>query len=82
MLPMNEEDQMSNDQELLPCPFCGASETRIDTHTYWTGMRSELIGAEIKHWCPRLDGRAQSFLSIKGKDEADAIAIWNSRIQK
>jgi hypothetical protein len=65
--------------ELLPCPFCGAGETRFDESTHWTGMRSQILSVTVMHHCAREEGQLQSFLRITGKTEADAIRLWNKR---
>lgn len=65
--------------ELLPCPFCGAGETRFHEVGHWTGMQSVVIAVRIKHWCPRADGQPQSNFEIAGKTREDAIAHWNKR---
>lgn len=64
--------------ELLPCPFCGESECRIDENNYWTGQRNQLISVEIIHWCNKgtIDG---AVLKIKGRTHEDAVNRWNTR---
>lgn len=69
----------TNAEPLLPCPFCGAGESRIDESTFWNGRASQLISATVKHWCWRAEGQPQSVLSISGHTRADAIAAWNAR---
>lgn len=75
---MNEPAD-DNFDELLPCPFCGAGETRLDRKTHWTGMSSVPLSTRIMHWCPRKDGQPQSFLQVAGKTDSDAISAWNAR---
>ena len=65
--------------ELLPCPFCGEGETKIDRATHWLGTRSEHLSTRIMHWCSRREGQPQSILQVAGKTDADAVALWNSR---
>ena len=63
--------------ELLPCPFCKAGETIIDEQTYWAGMRSQIISASVRHWCPK--NPLQSYIEIKAKTKEEAVALWNTR---
>lgn len=66
-----------SEQVLLPCPFCGAGETRVDVKNYWTGMKSEVISATVMHHCPK--SPLSSLLQLTAKTEAEAIALWNRR---
>lgn len=74
---------MSNEQvpsdSLLPCPFCAGGETIIHHNTHWTGMRSVVISAEVRHWCPRETGIRGSSVVMRAKTEAEAIEAWNRR---
>ena len=65
--------------DLAKCPFCGAGITRVDDHTMWTGMRSIIVSAAVRHWCERPEGQPQSYLELKGKTHEDAIQRWNAR---
>lgn len=65
--------------ELLPCPFCGAGETKIHETQYWTGLQSIVIAARVHHWCVRGAGQPGSRMEIAGKTREDAIANWNGR---
>ena len=67
-------------EHLEPCPFCGAGETRVDESTHWTGMRSQVISARVRHWCAREEGQPSSVLEIAGKTREDAVRKWNQRI--
>lgn len=64
-------------QELLPCPFCGAGETRIDEKVFWTGRSNTIISVTVMHWCPR--SPLQSLLQLTAKTREEAIALWNRR---
>ena len=68
---------MKQNDELLPCPYCGEGETVIRENTFWTGMRSEITSVEVTHWCKK--NPMQSFLILKGRTREDAIAAWNTR---
>jgi len=68
-----------DDEYLKPCPFCAAGETQVTESTHWTGMRSVVISARIRHWCPRIEGQPQSYMEIAGKTRDDAVAKWNRR---
>lgn len=65
---------------LLPCPFCGAGETIVKPQKYWTGMRSEVISVEVRHWCPEHTGVRGSGVTMRAKTEAEAIEKWNRRV--
>jgi hypothetical protein len=67
---------MTSKAELLPCPFCAAGETIIAPRTYWTGMKSEIISVEVRHWCAETGG---SSIVMRGKTEDIAIEKWNRR---
>ena len=65
------------EDKLLPCPFCGGEETRIDEQTHWTGMRSQIISASVKHWCQK--SPLQPFIEMKAMTRENAINLWNTR---
>lgn len=67
--------------ELLPCPFCGAGETIIvENGRMWTGQRySDPVSVEVRHWCPAVEGQPGRMIARVGRDEASAIAAWNTR---
>jgi hypothetical protein len=64
---------------LLPCPFCGAGQTLIEPRSYWTGMRSEIISVEVRHWCYETAGVGGSGVTMRAKTEVEAIEKWNRR---
>ena len=63
-------------ETLLPCPFCGAGESRIDHQNMWTGMRNQLVCVHIRHWCEK---PSRSHLCITANTEEEAVAEWNKR---
>lgn len=75
-------DHRTSDHQLAPCPFCGAGETIVDPRHYWTGMRSEVISVEVKHWCEETTGVRGSHVTMRAKTEAEAIAKWNRRVSQ
>jgi hypothetical protein len=67
--------------KLLPCPFCGGTNTRSGVSgRHWTGMRYVIISWAVEHWCERGPGQPQSFISIRGKTQEEAERLWNSRV--
>lgn len=70
-----------NQAALLPCPFCGAGETRIEPGTrVWMGTRyGEPASYSVRHWCGKVDGQPSRMIERVGRDEASAIAAWNRR---
>ena len=62
-----------------PCKLCGGSNTVIDHKTYWTGMRSQLLSVELRHWCENIDEDTFStrYMNIRAKTEEKAIEIWS-----
>lgn len=67
------------DTRLKPCPYCAAGNTEIIPHTFWTGQRTDTVSVEIKHWCGLGVGFPRVYISASGRDEAEAIAAWNTR---
>jgi len=69
--------------ELLPCPFCRGTNTRIDETTHWTGMRPELLFVALRHWCGDRGlvggNHPGSKIEIRRKTREEAIAAWNTR---
>jgi hypothetical protein len=66
-------------QELLPCPFCGAGETKIEPHYYWTGMRNAVNSVSVIHWCPKIEGVFHTMIERRAKTEELAVTAWNYR---
>lgn len=67
-------------EELKPCPFCGAGETRIDEARQWQGIGySEPISVSVRHWCVDTPGQPKRMIERIGRDRASAIAAWNRR---
>jgi hypothetical protein len=68
-------------QELKPCPFCGAGETRIHVNKgTWTGMGyGEPVSVEVQHWCEKTEGQPERMISRVGRDEPSAVEAWNRR---
>lgn len=64
---------------LLPCPFCGSGQTLVKPITYWTGMSSQTISVEVRHWCDEVIGIRGSGVVMRAKTEAEAIEKWNRR---
>jgi len=73
---------MSDDNRLLPCPFCGGGETRVRENRHSPTMSGSggLISVEITHWCPAVPGQpSRNTITRTGRDHASAIAAWNRR---
>ena len=66
---------------LEPCPFCGAGETQIHVNKgTWRGHGyGEPVSVEVRHWCTDVPGQPSRMISRAGRDEASAIAAWNTR---
>jgi hypothetical protein len=67
---------------LLPCPFCGAGETRTDETHLPPRMSGPgaLVSVEIRHWCAPMEGMlSRSSVAFAGRDHAAAAAAWNRR---
>ena len=63
-------------EELKPCPFCGGTNTTTYESTFWTGQRSNLIYASIRHWC---DNKPHGgFIELKAGSHDEARALWNT----
>lgn len=65
--------------DILACPFCGAGTTVVEPQTYWTGMRSEIISVEVRHWCEATTGVQGSRITMRAKTEQEARSKWNKR---
>ena len=65
---------------LEPCPFCGAGETQIHVNKgTWRGhWYEEPVSVEVRHWCTDVPGQPSRMISRAGRDEASAIAAWNT----
>lgn len=68
-------------EELLPCPFCGAGETSIrENGKVWTGMKySEPSSVSVLHHCEKIEGQPSRSIERVGRDLTSAIAAWNRR---
>lgn len=72
-------------EPLMPCPFCGGGETRIEENRLnrapmMSGKESPVISVEIRHWCPPQQGQPRRNHVVKvGRDMNSAIAAWNRR---
>lgn len=66
---------------LLPCPFCGAGTTLFkENGRMWTGQRkSDPVSVSVHHWCEPVAGQPSRMIERIGRDEASAIAAWNTR---
>jgi len=79
--PASKEQTMTEPTELLPCPFCGAGESQIHVNKgTWNGRGyGEPVSVEVRHWCADVPGQPSRMISRAGRDEASAIAAWNTR---
>lgn len=75
---------MTNEAELLRCPFCNDSDdsnTRIQTNRFSPTMNNsqgDVLSVEIIHFCR--DGHyPQLKIIAKGRDYAEAVIAWNKR---
>lgn len=70
-------------EELLPCPFCGAGNTEIrDNGKVWTGMDySAPTSTSVFHQCTPITGQPSRAIERVGRDRASAIAAWNQRAE-
>lgn len=60
-----------------PCPFCGGTNTHTNEMPYWTGERSRLIYASVRHWCGNKPH--SGFIELKAPTHDEARALWNGR---
>lgn len=69
-----------NNDELLPCPFCGGGATHFSENgRCWRGTGwSPPTSVSIKHWCEEIDGPTRIIERI-GRDKKQAIERWNMR---
>lgn len=72
--------EQNTTDDLLPCPFCGAGTTIVQPNNYWTGMSSQVISVEIRHWCEKPTGIQGSGITMRAKTEEEARAKWNNRV--
>ena len=68
---------MNYSEKLKVCPFCGAGETIVVENNHWTGMRNQLLSAEVRHWCAFKPHT--SAITIKAPTVEGAIDLWNTR---
>jgi len=63
---------------LKACPFCGGGETLSEPASrHWTGARSVILSWRVRHWCGHANHAP--FLTVSGKDQAEAEGRWNAR---
>lgn len=79
--PLAAASESGGGGALLPCPFCGAGTTEIRPNgRVWTGMSwGEPSSVSVRHWCPAIPGQPSRLLERVGRDDASAIAAWNTR---
>lgn len=79
---MADVEMVEREPALLPCPFCGGTDTRIDERRLSPTMQGPgaVISATVKHWCPVPQGQPTGLnVSMHGRDRASAISAWNAR---
>lgn len=64
---------------VMPCPFCGAGETRFDEQKHWTGLRYVVIAVTLRHWCDSNDARKPT-ITITRKTEDECLLVWERRV--
>ena len=73
---------------LLPCPMCGAGETRVDEAHLPPRMSGPgaLVSVTIHHWCnispAKIHGVIIDHREVRGRDHASAEASYNRRPPK
>lgn len=72
---------MTEAEQLLRCPFCGAGTTLIkENGKVWNGMKfGEPSSVAVQHWCEPTPGQPSRMIERVGRDEASAIEAWNRR---
>lgn len=67
--------------DLLPCPFCGGTETDIrENGRVWSGRGwGEPCSVSIWHWCLEVPGQPARGIERIGRDLPSAVAAWNRR---
>jgi hypothetical protein len=73
-------DPTMNLRSLLPCPFCGGGETRIDESHLKPMMDrpGALISVSVKHWCGGA-GVMHAYREVRGRDHDSACREYNRR---
>lgn len=71
----------TDEQELLPCPFCGSGTTEIQENgRTWLGTKwGEPVSVSVRHWCDHVDGQPSRMIERVGRDRTSAIDAWNRR---
>lgn len=71
----------TDEQELLPCPFCGAGTTEVQENGRpWLGTRwGDPVSVSVRHWCDHVDGQPSRMIERVGRDRTSAIDAWNRR---
>lgn len=66
--------------ELLPCPFCGASDALLEPRSKtWGGMSGyTVLSWRVVHWCA-CGPISGSRIEMVGKTEDEAAGYWNRR---
>ena len=65
---------------LKPCPFCNGVHTQIEEQTYWTGMRNNITGYTLRHWCEKSeDSYINGSITFRTRTKEQAEKIWNER---
>ena len=75
-----EVSLMAAMERLLPCPFCGGTNTSIEFNgQVWTGMKySEPISVSVIYHCEPLPGPSRRIERI-GCNLEQSIERWNMR---
>lgn len=72
-----------SDMDLLPCPWCGAGETRIEPQGQtWRGMSySDPICYRLVHFCGGIlpDDYVTNRMEMRGRTEDQCVEAWNIR---
>lgn len=65
-------------QPLLPCPFCGGSETEFREQKMWTGVKFRVYAVYVTHHCPATQ-YPRTRIEVRGKTHEEAAETWNRR---
>jgi len=67
--------------DLKPCDFCGAGETRIEEHRLPPTMKGPgaITSVTIRHFCAGPDILPKCSITVRGRDHAQAFEKWNTR---